>query len=276
MTTAASRPGGKFGGAPRRGKKLLPSNPTNYNQSSETAASSSSTSAGNPNLSTSNLSNTVTLEMIQKKRAEVKRHEVFDKLDQAEQLVLDVLNIASNTVKGFEFLASPSAKVFANDDISDTTRESKKVEFIEDDLTKKRQKEEQTWKKKIRSNGKLYMSKIQNIHDLLMPHAGLVINYGNTPNDKQRQQPDPQQQEEKSESSKKKNMYTSRLEMRLAIDKKNLMNDMVDLEKKMIEEENKELAALTSSNGPQDTIDTYASADHSLKRKREEEYDSGT
>ena len=248
-STASSRPGGKFGGKFSgrgkgnigRGKTSLPSN-NNCNWDN------SSNNRNKNDDSTSTTMNEVTMEKIKLQRSKLKRHEVFDKLDQAESMVLDILNIASETTKGFEYLASDSNHHHL-DGISKDNDE-------DDNSPPMKEKVEIKWKNKIRQNGKLYMDNLKQIHDLLITHSNLVVDYGIINNiakqDKVEEGAETKNnidgdsnnnddasstktQEGKVEND---NMYASRLEMRLAIDKKNLLNDLVELEKNMIKEEN--------------------------------------
>mmetsp|Transcript_23401 Transcript_23401/g.34813 ORF Transcript_23401/g.34813 Transcript_23401/m.34813 type:complete len:279 (+) Transcript_23401:106-942(+) len=278
MATAASRPGGKFGGKfSGRGKTSLPSS---ANSSSKSSDLSHSNIGADEDSSTKNK---ITMEMIQSKRAKIKRHEVFDKLDLAESMVLDILNVAKDTTKGFEFLASPyvSHHAAAEDAKQD---KSTKME-IDDDSNheeegqeEKIKKAEQEWKHKIRQNGKSYMEKLKKIHDLLLPHSDLVVNYGSIEMPQEGKNSEIKTTSEKSgdedgkTNKKKTNMYASRLEMRLAIDKKNLLDDMVELEKRMLNEEMNDLkGTISDSKRMNDNNISIPTDDNTNKRKREEE-----
>ncbi len=282
MTTAASRPGGKFGGKfSGRGKTSLPSS---SNASSSDPSSSSNIGANNHG----STKKKITMEMIKSKRSKIKRHEVFDKLDQAESIVLDILNIAKDTSKGFEFLASPHVPHDTKNTSSTPTGPGITADSEEDKSTKmevdgddtgeeegneeKIRKAEQEWKHKIRHNGKSYMEKLKKIHELLLPHSDLVVNYGNIapPREGNVSEKKTDNEEEKTEK-KKTNMYASRLEMRLAIDKKNLLSDLVELEKKMLDDEMKTLKTTIGGNNMNDNNNVSMQTDaNTNKRKRED------
>jgi hypothetical protein len=329
MTTAASRPGGKFGGKfSGRGKTTLTpgsSGATGPTLSSSTSNNSDVKDKAKDDSMNGKDSQSITMEMINAQRSKIKRHEVFDKLDEAESIVLDILNIAKDTTKGLEFLASAhdintdmgikvmtsepldstsSTKNNSNsDDKNQNQNQSMDIDVKQDQDTKeenqeKKMKDEESWKKKIRHDGKLYMQKLKRIHDLLTPHSDLVVNYDNVRSQEQNTEQNavvtppasstsslsktPSTTANNDENDKKdktkNNMYASRLETRLAIDKKNLMNDLVQLEKKMFHDEmeslKKSMTTITNgsvkSEGDIKMAIANENEDNSNKRNREE------
>lgn len=275
--TAASRPGGKFGGKfSGRGKTSLPSGRSGGGKNTTNSGTDGGNNIGNANAQSDYQNNLKkTMEMIQSKRTNVMRkNEVFEKLDQAEHMVLDLLRIAKETTKGLEYLANPS-----HDDAMDGDHtldlgkdyhvmEVEAGEGKEEDKTTKIQRKEQHWKKKIRHNGNSYMEKLKRIHDLLTPHKKLVVNYGTLKTIPQSKTV--QNKVFKGESEQpRKSMYTSRLEMKLAIEKKDLVNDLLALEKKMISEGDINVVESKSQQNRTDNVEPSQQSDNP-KRKRED------
>lgn len=309
MSTSASRPGGKFGSKfSGRGKTSLSGGRGNDgvdissgNVDNQIINTTTTTNSKNtPNMSstmslTSN--NKITMEMIKiKKHESIQKYDIFHKLDQAESIVLDILNIAKETTKGLECLAKSEIKEKDNDvdnimNITATTIGN--TSSIDENISpsssptstrRRHHHNHQYWKKKIKQNGKLYMEKLRTIHDLLIPYKHLVVNYGtiqkqteeNRKEDKKEDQGDyvlnnDKNQSKNTDDSTSRNttssMYASRLEMKLAIEKKNLLNDIVQLERKMLEEEEDELKSSIRNN---ELSICNGNVKNNGKRKREE------
>ena len=313
MSTAASRPGGKFGSKfSGRGKTSLSGGRDNDggvdissgDVDNQIINSTTTTNSKNtPNMSSTMSStmsltsnNKITMEMIKiKKHESIQKYDIFHKLDQAESIVLDILNIAKETTKGLECLAKSEIeeKYDNNDNMNITATTIGNTSSIDENISpsssptstrRRHHHNHQYWKKKIKQNGKLYMEKLRTIHDLLIPYKHLVVNYGaiqkqteeNREEDKKEEQGDDVLINDKNPSKNSddsttrdstRSMYASRLEMKLAIEKKNLLNDIVQLERKMLEEEEDELKSSIRNNEL-----SISSGDVKIngKRKREE------
>ncbi len=265
MPTAASRPGGKFGGKfSGRGKTSLPTESKSNNDNNTSTTISSTNASCTENDPNKPKRNNITMDMIQSKRDKIKR-DVFDKLDTAEKLVLDLIYITKETTHGLHYLAREEHDDNDNKDqrkesnLSLTTGQDKNDTIAASSSSDSIHKKEDHWKKKIKHNGKLYMEKLKEIHDLLLPHKELIVNYGAIQHQEiQKSSPNQKNQDEEVKddkitsasannnkndtkidvfNTKTQNMYESRLEMKLAIQKKNLLHDLVALEKKIILEE---------------------------------------
>lgn len=266
MPTAASRPGGKFGKFSGRGKTSLPTESTPNNDNNTSTTISSTNASGIENDPNNPKRNNITMEMIQSKRDKIKRRNVFDKLDTAEKLVLDLIYITKETTQGLNYLAREGHDDNDNKDeekesnLSLTTSQDENdtimanVALAASSSNDSIHKKEGHWKKKIKHNGKLYMEKLKEIHDLLLPHKELIVNYGAIQHHEiQQSSPNQNNQDEdvkedkntiasannKNDTKIEKNlsMYESKLEMKLAIQKKNLLHDLVALEKKIMLQE---------------------------------------
>ena len=196
MTTAASRPGGKFAksgtAASRPGGKFA-------SLASKTAECSKDTSNG-----TTITSPEVTREVLSAKRAKLTRHVVFDDLENAEQLAMETLTIASSTAEAFCHLAQ------------NTQTDEKKGSETDKQTARQLQH-------RIRKNGQEFLSKIKKIHDLLAPHASIVKTYENLPSSEKATGAS-----SNTESSRLKgDIYLSRLEMRLAVERRELLREIV-------------------------------------------------
>lgn len=196
MTTAASRPGGKFAksgtAASRPGGKFA------------TLTSKNTECSKDPSNGKSISSPEVTEEILSAKRAKLTRHVVFDDLENAEQLVMETLSIASSTAEAFCHLAQNTQTVASN---------QKKESESDKHTTRQLQH-------RIRKNGQEFLSKIKKIHDLLAPHASIVKAYQNLPSEEKITA-------NKESSTLKGNIYVSRLEMRLAVERRQLLREIV-------------------------------------------------
>lgn len=256
MTTAASRPGGKFAksgtAASRPGGKFAARGKTSL-------TSSNPEGSKDPSSGTNTTAPQITKETLIAKRSKLKRHGVFGDLDNAERLVMDILSIATSTSEAFSGLAQ-STQIVASE------------ENGEDETLKQNGRQLQH---RIRKNGQEYLSKIKKIHDLLAPHASLVKSYGNLQESIEKKTSDlptstaADSTTEKVEgvTSMKNNMYVSRLEMRFAIERKNLLREMVRLEEAEVssDEENEPSVVIKNETVPNDNTSSL-----NAKRKRED------
>jgi len=210
--TAGNRPGGNFGGARPRGKfanLLSASTPAkNPDGACEGGASVSSDST-----------------LTKKRRVRIERQsKIFADIDEAEALALELLSLASSTAKALSDLTD-----------GDSSGSSRNLEAL------------------VKSNGDLYLDKVKKIHDLITPHAELVVAYRNhaidiggklesiKPTDKdllvQRKSVDlsGDKKEENRKESEHYNMYAARVEMRLAMERRDILNELLRLEKEEAE-----------------------------------------
>jgi len=146
---------------------------------------------------------------------------------------------------------------------------------------------------RIRSNGKEYVSKLGRIYSLLEPRAHLVVSYGNLPppssssssssaasanattvavvnNEKL---PLSTTHSNDTTTNKKKdgdattnthNMYASRLEMRLAIERRDLMKELVRLEKQDILCDDDDDGTSLAAANPADSVNGIHSEDTTM------------
>ena len=169
----------------------------------------------------------------------VKKHPVFADLREAERTILEMVNIASSTAKELSNLASLNNN---NNSFNTTTTKS---------LKNNNQQRLLLSNENIKRNGIEYLNKLQRIHSILSPHSKLVIPYSITnhnkidPNDHELKDnvngtitgaPEEGTPQITSSLSKKQqllnnNMYASRIEMRLAIERKSVMKEFLILEK---------------------------------------------
>lgn len=197
----------------------------------------------------------VTLEELQSKRNIPKNQALID-LDHAEDLTLKLLDICASTTDQFALMAGGDTG--GEDDegrgVVDKKNETDKKNdgSISDgksssmSISSSTSNDEQRRISKIQRNGSEFRDKLKKIHDLLSPHAHLVVNYSNEHGGKDTsakaryssvnsvgipETTGATDEHKKKEDENPKNMYASRLEMRLAIERRNLLRDMLKLEK---------------------------------------------
>ena len=224
--TAASRPGGKFGGGAasgggRQGKfaKLKPPSAAgDASSSADAAATAANTAAAAAKAS--------------KKRVRTERQaKLFADLDEAEVTVLGMIALTSETASALSDLAigkeGASTATGGGDDADTdtaaaTTAAAKKIA----ELGKK--------------NGEDYLDKVARVHALLSPHAEKVVAYSNHEVDTAEADAgaesaaDNNEETAKSETEareKKNNMYAAKVEMRLAIERRDVLKEFLRLEK---------------------------------------------
>lgn len=188
----------------------------------------------------------------------VRQASLFTDLDKAEGLALDLLALASSTARSLaDVVGSVGSSAHASN-------------------------------KQIRSNGKDYLEKVSAIHALLEPHAHVVVAYKNhgvdvdvdvdkRGNERERDDDDdddehaatPTKQKSDDGASKNQrsdsvvhNMYAARVECRLALERRDVLNEYLRLEK----------VAQRSQQETKSTVDeheqSYADGTSSMKRKR--------
>ena len=171
---------------------------------------------------------------------------IFASIDEAEDLALDIIGLASSTSSALSDLTTPS---------EDGEDASSRLEAL------------------IRSNGDEYLEKVKRVHALLTPHAGLVAAYRNHEEEDMAEpgaSPFPVattltedagaaalKGKEDESSAHHKNMYAARVEMRLAMERKKILIELLRLEKKDL-------------GGAAPGIDADSGASTFVKRKREE------
>uniref|UniRef100_A0A7S4RVD7 Uncharacterized protein n=1 Tax=Ditylum brightwellii TaxID=49249 RepID=A0A7S4RVD7_9STRA len=240
--TAAHREGGKFGNmASSRGGKFANMMASQQAKTAaETAGSGSESSA------------------VKKKtrppRVE-RQKQIFADLDEAEKLVLGMMQIASSTASALSDLT----------EVGGGGNEGAAAEEMLAKLAK--------------SNGEEYLAKVKRIHSLLSPHAKLVVAYRNHQVDIADDGGGSSgggsissggaagataiatNKVDDGKTAKSHNMYASRVEMRLAMERRDVLREFLRLEKKEINEG----GAKNESISADDSVDTSA------KRKREDE-----
>ncbi len=233
-----------------KGKKLLTKKPS----------SSKSTKSASPDRPK------ITREEVTAKR-QLKKNQALEDLHKAEDLVLELLTICSDTTRRFSLLSTgddkdedrgTSAKVLTKQESSMTSASGTSTTDSASECGH--------WDM-IARNGTQFQDSIKKIHALLVPHAGLVVNYdygdGNATTQNNggsktlTHSSDAAESDSKKEGSK--NMYESRMEMKLAIERRNLVQDLLRLEQQQRDTNKKELETESSLND-----------ESSLKRKREE------
>eukprot|EP00559_Dactyliosolen_fragilissimus_P004684 CAMPEP_0184861906 /NCGR_PEP_ID=MMETSP0580-20130426/6487_1 /TAXON_ID=1118495 /ORGANISM="Dactyliosolen fragilissimus" /LENGTH=209 /DNA_ID=CAMNT_0027359573 /DNA_START=101 /DNA_END=730 /DNA_ORIENTATION=- len=155
--------------------------------------------------------NNVSNEELQKEpEIEIIRHPVFADLDEAEQLVLDLIEVASSTAEIFSkpgYIGGKTEEEINSDGqkLSGLANGLKTSDIIEN----------------VRENGKEFLEKVKKVHSLMSPYSNLVIPYKKYSN----------VSESKSNSDRSNNIYASQVEMRLAMERKDIMEALLQLEK---------------------------------------------
>ena len=241
--TAASRPGGKFGGGgggARRGKFA--------NKPSSAAAQSSSSACG-----ADASGSAAAAGKTRKKRVRTERQaKLFADLDEAESAVLEMIALAGETASALSDLAggASSRNKGDNDDDDGKSAADKIAE-------------------QVKKNGENYLEKVSRVHSLLMPHADKVVAYRNhevdtfegggsvsiasAENEDAKSAPavaksedDKGEYNDTSKASKasvstltedeknattRSNMYAAKVEMRLALERRDVLAEFLRLER---------------------------------------------
>jgi hypothetical protein len=175
----------------------------------------------------------------------------FIHLDRAEKLALDLLKICGDTTEKFAELTQ----------IDEGVRTSTGLLVVE--------KQEQ-----IQQNGKEFREKIEEIHNLIVPHVKLVKNYvkdvehsGTSYNAASTQSLDTEEATTTLKSGPERSMYGSRLELRLASERHALLQKMLAIEKMKMMEMIPETETAVGEDEEEEGSDPHAS-NNSKKRKR--------
>jgi hypothetical protein len=188
---------------------------------SPSSAHSSSAQGGTHGYNDNNsLSNLATVVNEAKKSASARRKEVsakrdrlFNDLDQAENIILSLLDCASDVANSLSEMTTAKVNGNANsfEDLSS----------------------------RIRENGVGYLAGVKKLHSLLAPHASLVKSYRHQDDDasvKSEKEPATSVNEKEpalSDVIVKKatsNMYAARVEKRLALERSSVLREMIRLE----------------------------------------------
>ena len=223
----------------------------------------------------------ITLQQIQSKRNIPKSQALVD-LDHAEDIALKLLDVCASTTDQYAAMAEGNTGEGEGDGDEKNDGAISDGKSSSMSTSSSTSNDEQHRITKIQKNGIEFREKLKKIHDLLSPHAHLVVNYSNqhqqqeggpnvnvepsvnptpaapsTSSDANANDEDKNNEEENQ--GKRKNMYASRLEMRLAIERRNLLRDMLKLEK-----ERRSQNAMVNPNEPMnESIENQ-------KRKRED------
>ena len=234
-------------------------------------------------IAASNLSQTskkpkITLEQIRAKR-NIQTNQALVNADAAEHVVLSLLDICADTTEQFDSLAQGDDKVALSaankendEDImtngADVTTANTSTSSNNSSSSNSNGAENEDRTARIMKNGQLIHAKLKRIHELLAPHAHLVVNYSNEQTSQsaptqdkvlvkeddgskkesagevksevqdagevqcdQKGEGDGETKEPEDETEEDQNMYSSRMEMRLAIERRNLLRDLLKLEK---------------------------------------------
>ena len=183
-------------------------------KSLKSTTSANSLTAGETNTRNgSSLSNRKTLikeakERASERRKEVaaKRDKVFRDLDEAENIVLSLLDGASDVARSLSEMTTAKANGNTNS-------------F--DDLAEK-----------IGQNGRGYLAGVNKLHSLLSPHAPLVKAYRNPDEGDSIAGPPKAETMSTGDIIQKatSNMYAARVEKRLALERSTILNEMIRLE----------------------------------------------
>jgi len=207
----------------------------------------------------------------QRAKRKIKKNQALLDLDKAESIVLDLLHVCSDTTEQFAALT---------DGDGDGNNNNGNGSGMNGDESSSHSSEDRV--ARIQKNGIEFQNKVKEIHDLLAQHAKLVVNYSNEEKAKApstatakttNNAPAPAAAvavaaEETSIGEKKEkdhNMYASRLEMRLAIERRNLLQDLLKLEKERLGQNN----TSSMAGGGDDDVTTSENAT-TQKRKRDD------
>lgn len=212
----------------------------------------------------------------------------FDDLDQAENLALEVLSLASFTCKSLSTLTTTigsrdNMDKGENDDSSTSMEDSDdSVNNMKDgdekeNSNKNKNKNMSILQKKLQKNGQEYLEKVAKIHSLLLPYSDLVVPYMNhdvdikdknigknaKTNTKSANVSDSQQFSASSNNSNDNsdnigdngnlanvNAYAARVELRLAQERKQVLMESLELEQKLLSQQQQQLP---NSNTTSDT-----------------------
>jgi len=210
----------------------------------------------------------------------------FDDLDQAENLALEVLSLASFTCKSLSTLTTTigsgdNMDEGENDDSSTSMEDSddsvNNMKGGDEKENSNKNKNMSILQKKLQKNGQEYLEKVAKIHSLLLPYSDLVVPYMNhdvdikdknigknaKTNTKSANVSDSQQISASSNNSNDNsdnigdngnlanvNAYAARVELRLAQERKQVLMESLELEQKLLSQQQQQLP---NSNVTSDT-----------------------
>jgi len=194
------------------------------------------------------------------------RNPVFDDLEAAENMVVQLLDIAASTA---DYLSSLAAN--PPPPISHHRRTPSDADPLDSHTQQQQQQHHHApgthrhLDDKLKKNSKEYLDTIKQIHSLLLPHAHMVKAYDTEPYSTTTPL------EENNDRPNNQSMYTSKMELRLAREKKILLSEFL-----ILEQQDKMAASVKGPpNGVMSNIDII-SADHNRpilgKRKNRDEH----
>ena len=182
--------------------------------------------------------------MTRRKALGSQRNIVFDNLDEAEDIVLSLLHCAAEVSGALSDMTT--AKVKGKDWIKSETKDE---ENTEKSIGTTDDNSFEGLAAKVCANGNGYLTGVKKLHKLLAPHAALVKSYrnhdgeaSNSSTEKQKHPPKGSFDSETNNSSGAKsisdkiiegatsNMYAARVEKRLAMERCEILKEMIRLE----------------------------------------------
>ena len=174
--------------------------------------------------------------MSRRKAIAGQRKSIINDLDEAENIVLSLLECASDVAGALSEMTTAKSKKMHGKKREDNNDEEdgKKVDTSFEQLTAN-----------VRSNGVGYLAGVKKLHELLAPHSSLVKSYKNHDGESSATEKNYKQPHKSlaaavaggnsSASSKiiqesTSNMYAVRVKKRLAMERKDIMKEMIRLE----------------------------------------------
>lgn len=161
------------------------------------------------------LSSRVHAAVTRRKAVEERRGRIFRDLDEAEDIVLSLLTCAADAAEALSDMATAENRVAADSDEGRLAKEKRKQSF--DELAVR-----------VRANSSGYLVGAKKLHSLLAPHASLVKAYKNHDEEDSKEIPSPNRGVVVGASTS--NMYAARVEKRLAMERKEILKEMIRLE----------------------------------------------
>ena len=160
------------------------------------------------------------------KKKSYRQAKLFADLDEAENLALKLLTLTSSTTQCLADGTSTHIPDISSSSISSTS----KKKALDQKIIKKSE------------NGKEYLKTVQNIHKLLSPYSNLVVAYKNhaidtnNNSDQKKNTKESSSNDDDDQTQKKRqksNMYAARVELRLALERKNVLQEALRLERQL-------------------------------------------
>ena len=174
-----------------------------------------------------------------RKAIAAQRDRVFQDLDEAEDVVLSLLECASDVAGALSDMTTAKSKTNNAENGEDDGQKKGTAESFEE-LTAK-----------VRTNGVAYLAGVKSLHKLLAPHASLVKTYKNRNREQSATSADGEDPPSKTLSvisnpgggmrtdkiveEATSNMYAARVKKRLAMERREILKEMIRLEE--LEEE---------------------------------------